>query len=66
MIPYTVLVPMKNYSIDVHTCSYLGTYCHTITVGGEKRVVMRVNGKLTLFFTYDIFMDADTLKKVEE
>lgn len=64
MIPYTELVPTKEYIIETQYCSFRGTYCHTIIANSTSYVVMMVNGTSMLFFTYDRFMDVDPVKKV--
>jgi hypothetical protein len=58
MIPYSELVPMKEYIIDTH-CSFVGTFCHTIIANSQVLILMKVNGKIMTFFEYDRFKDVE-------
>ena len=55
MIPYHQLIPMKEYRIETQYFTVQGTYCSTITVSGEPLIVMRINGELRSFMSYDRF-----------
>jgi hypothetical protein len=63
MIPYYELVPMKDYVIETHYCSFVGTFCQTMIANSQVLILMKVNGKKMAFYEHDRFMDVEPVNK---
>ena len=64
MIPYYELVPMKDYIIDTHYCSFVGTFHQTIIADSQVWILMKVDGKRMAFYEHDRFMAVEPVNNV--